>query len=62
MANGWGNVKGETIQVRFRDEVLEVLEKKAEAEHLSVGLWIKKRILELCELCNSGCSEGSSQS
>jgi len=47
--SNWGNVKGGVVTVRLPDEVIERIEGKAAAEDLSVGLWVKKAVLELLE-------------
>lgn len=36
------------LRVRLNDRLIEEIEKKAEPEKLSVGLWIKKLVEDTC--------------
>jgi len=47
--SNWEKAKGKVVGVRFPDEVIERIEEKAAVEDLSVGLWVKKAVVELLE-------------
>ena len=42
---GWGSAKGTVVTVRLPDEVLEKMRVEAEADEVSVGLWLKDFLL-----------------
>lgn len=58
----WCEADGKVVGVRLPDEVIESIESRARAEDLSVGLWIKKLLIDMFSVDCESNLEGSYQS